>query len=437
MRTSAVESAVPRVLPAIWRQVRWRIVALLFLATVINFVDRQTLSLVAPVLRDAFRLSNTEYGVIVAAFQFGMLVGEFPMGWLMDWIGPRLGLTLAVLSWSTANALHAAARSVMQFRLLRFWLGTSECGNYSGGVKVVSELFPVDERALAVGIFNGGALIGAVIAPPLIVFLMLHWGWRTAFLAPSLMGMGWVALWLAFYRPRSSDAGLSEGSGFPPAPSAERAPRTIDLLRLPDTWGLMLCRMLVGPVFQFYMYWLPEYLFRARGLSLGSIGAFGWVPYLMGDIGSIAGGWLAGALIHRGVAVPVARRRTLMLGAVMCLLGLLVVPTRNPYTAMFIIGVVLLAHTGLSANMFAAISDVFPTNAVARVTGFTGVAGSFSGMLFPVLTGVLVDRVSYTPIFLVMSAMPLAGVVALVTLSNLRPVALASDRASSDVTRRR
>src|SRR5215831_2388169 len=208
-RTSEVESAVPRVLPAIWRQVRWRVVALLFLATVINFVDRQTLSLVAPVLRDTFRLSNTDYGVIVAAFQFGMLVGEFPMGWLMDRIGPRIGLTLAVLSWSTANALHAAAQSVVQFRLLRFWLGTSECGNYSGGVKVVSEWFPVSERALAVGIFNGGALIGAVIAPPLVVALTLHWGWRTAFLAPSLLGMGWVVLWLPFYRPPSSHAQLT------------------------------------------------------------------------------------------------------------------------------------------------------------------------------------------------------------------------------------
>ena len=402
-------------------------VALLFLATVINFVDRQTLSLVAPVLRDTFRLSNTDYGVIVAAFQFGMLVGEFPMGWLMDRIGPRVGLTLAVISWSTANALHAAARSVTQFRLLRFWLGTSECGNYSGGVKVVSEWFPVSERALAVGIFNGGALIGAVIAPPVVVFLLLHWGWRTAFLAPSLMGMGWVLLWLSLYRASSShtrrtpaEAALIGG----PSPPAERPPRTIDLLRLRHTWGLMLCRMLVGPVFQFYMYWLPEYLYRARGLSLASVGAFGWVPYLMGDIGSIAGGWLAGALIRRGVAVPVARRWTLILGALVCVLGLAVVPIRNPYGAMFIIGVVLLAHTGLSANMFAAISDVFPTNAVARVTGFTGVAGSFSGMLFPVLTGVLVDRMSYTPAFLLMAAMPLAGVVALITLSDLRPVAL-------------
>src|SRR5262249_39573897 len=133
-------------MPAVWRQVRWQVVALLFVATVINFVDRQTLSVVAPVLRESFRLSNTDYGLIVAAFQLGMLVGEFPMGWLMDRFGPRIGLTLAVTSWSLANALHAAAGSVAQFRLLRFWLGTSECGNYSGGVKVVSEWFPVRER---------------------------------------------------------------------------------------------------------------------------------------------------------------------------------------------------------------------------------------------------------------------------------------------------
>src|SRR5215471_13936566 len=298
-RTSEVESAVPRVLPAIWQQVRWRVVALLFASTVINFVHRQTLSLVAPVLRETLQLSNTDYGVIVAAFQLGMLVGEFPMGWLMDRIGPRIGLTLAVVSWSVANALHAAAGSVAQFRLLRFWLGTSECGNYSGGVKVVSEWFPVRERALAVGIFNGGALIGAVIAPPLVVALTLRWGWRIAFLAPSLMGMTWVLLWAPLYRDPAHHARVSKAEAALISSDAEAPqppPRTLDLLRLRQTWGIMLCRFLVGPVFQFYIYWLPEYLYRARGLSLKSVGAFGWVPFLMGDIGSISFGWLAGAL---------------------------------------------------------------------------------------------------------------------------------------------
>src|SRR5262249_41170536 len=189
----------------------------------------------------------------------------------------------------------------------------------------------------------------------------------------------------------------------------ERPPRTRDLLRRRQTWGIVLCRLLVGPVFQFYIYWLPEYLYRVRGLTLRSVGAFGWVPYRMGDLGSIAGGWLAGAMIRRGVAVPSARRRTLLLGAALCLLGLAVVPIRSPYLAILTMGMVLLAHTGLSANMFAVISDVFPSNAVARVTGLTGVAAGLSGMVFPVLTGVLVDRISYTPVFLLTAAMPLAG----------------------------
>ena len=400
-------------MPPVWRQVRWWVLAMLFAVTVINFVDRQSLSIVAPVLRESLKLSNTDYGIIVACFQMGMMIGEFPMGMLMDRLGVRFGLSFAVGWWSVANMLHALGRSMLHFSVLRFWLGTGECGNFSGAMKVVSQWFPARERAFAVGIFNGGSMIGSIIAPPLLVALMLHFGWHSAFLLPGALGLVWVLGWRLVYHaperhPRISAAELAYirqdkdvDAGPPPANS--------QLLRLRETWALMACRMLVGPVVQFYIYWLPEYLYRERGLSLKAIGMFAWVPFLFGDIGSITGGWLAGTLIRRGVSVTNARRITMFLGAACCLLSFAVVQARTVEGAMMGICIVLLGHTFLSANMFAAISDLFPNGAVGRVTALTGMAGGLSGMLFPLLTGVLVDRFSYVPVFSLAAIMPLAG----------------------------
>jgi MFS transporter, ACS family, hexuronate transporter len=408
-------------LPPVWRQVRWRILALLFVITVFNFIDRQTLSILAPKIREAFHLSNSEYGTIVSAFMFGMMVGEFPMGWLMDRRGARPGFTFAVLWWSLATGLHSMARAGWQFAALRFWMGTGECGNYSGGVKVVSEWFPARERALAVGIFNGGSMIGSVIAPPLIVFLTLRFGWRMAFVIPAAVGAFWVLLWRATYRPLEKHPGLGEAERAHIRQDAGEeegpAPPTLTLLRRRETWAVMLCRMLAGPVVQFYWFWTAEYLYRTRGLSLAQIGMFAWVPFVFGDIGSIGGGWLAGALMRRGVSLHRARLACMAGGGLACTASLAVAGARDGYTAIAFICVVLMGHTALSANMFATISDLFPRNAAARVTGLTGIAGGLSGLVFPLLTGFLVDRFSYTPVFAMAALMPLAGVATLFGLA--------------------
>src|SRR5579884_2050821 len=187
--------------PAWWMQVRWRILALLFFITVINFIDRQTLSVVAPVLLETFHMTNSDYARMVSAFMFGMMVGEFPMGWLMDRWGVRAGFSFAVVWWSIATAMHSIGRSVLQFSAFRFWMGTGECGNFSGAMKVISEWFPERERALAVGVFNSGSMVGAVIAAPCIVFITLHFGWRAAFLLPAVLGIIWTLCWRAQYAP--------------------------------------------------------------------------------------------------------------------------------------------------------------------------------------------------------------------------------------------
>lgn len=407
------------VLPAAWRQYRWRILTLVFLVTVVNFIHRQTLSVVAPVLREQLHLSNTDYGRIVSAFMFGMMVGEFPMGWLMDRIGVRDGFSFSVVWWSMAAALHTFARTVLQFSAVRFGMGLGECGNFSGGMKVVAEWFPARERAFAVGVFNAGSMIGSLITPPLIVYITLHYGWRMAFLGPSFLGFVWVILWRRVYRPLDRHPGVSEAereyirAGQSPVGPA---PANRDLLRQTPAWGLILCRLLVGPVIQFYWFWMPAYLYQTRGLSLAAIGMFSWIPYLFGDVGSIGGGWAAGRLMRRGMSLPAARLTVMWTGAACCALSVYVTLAPSAATAIGLICLVMFGHTALSANMFAGISDIFPDGAVGRVTGLTGIAGGISGLLFPLLTGYLVDKLSFAPVFVIAGLLPAAGVLCLALL---------------------
>ena len=419
--------AAREALPPVRRQVRWWILSLLFAVTVINFIDRQALSVLAPIIRDTFHLSNTDYGTIVSWFQFGMVVGEFPMGWLMDRVGVRIGLAAAVLWWSCGNGLHAIAGSLWEFRLFRFWLGTGECGNYSGGNKVVAQWFPVSERAFAIGIFNSASMIGSFVAPFLVIPIAERYGWRMGFLVPSTLGLVWAAAWWAFYRqpaghPRISPAEAAYLSAGGANVTDAAAPPTARLLRLRQTWGLMLCRFWVGPVVQFYIYWMPNYFRDVRHLSVANSSYFNSVTFLFGDIGSVGGGLAAGWLIARGLSVSQARKRTLMAGAVLCLLSFAVPLLHSIPLAIAAISVVLLGHTFLSANMFASVSDVFPSAAVARVTGLTGVAGGVSGILFPYLTGVIVDRFGYQPVFFMAALMPMIGILILfAAIGDYRP----------------
>lgn len=364
-----------------------------------------------------------------------MVVGEFPMGWLMDRAGVRVGLAFAVTWWSLANGLHAVAGSLWQFRLFRFWLGTGECGNYSGGNKVVAQWFPVKERALAIGIFNSASMIGSFIAPFLVIPIAERYGWRAGFLVPSALGLLWVLVWWRLYRepgahPRLSAAEARLIAGGAPAATVETpAPSNRQLLRLRQTWGLMFCRFWVGPVVQFYIYWMPNYFHDVRHLSVRDGTYFNSVTFIFGDIGSIGGGAIAGWLIARGVALKTARKTTLFAGALLCLLSVVVPLVTSIPLAIAAISLVLLGHTFLSANMFASVSDVFPEAAVARVTGLTGVASGVSGILFPYLTGLIVDRFSYSPIFIMASVMPMVGVLILfMALGNYQRVDLSPHR---------
>jgi ACS family hexuronate transporter-like MFS transporter len=381
---------------------RWFVLGLLLAVTIINFIDRQTVSILAPLLREILHLSNSQYGRIVSAFQFGMMSAELPMGALMDRWGVRLGLTAAVLWWSSATGLQAFVRSGTQLGITRFWMGTGECGNYSGGIKAVFQLFPRKERTLAIGIFNGGSMIGATIATPIIVYLTLHFGFQKAFLVSACLGILWAPLWWLTYRDRPSG----------PPSSSPRVPVS-ELLRDSSAWAVMLCRFFIGPVMQFYWYWIPSYLYSVRHMSLMEIGVVAWIPFLFGDIGGVAGGWAAGWLQSRGVGIYNVRRITMYLSSAFCVASLGVPYVRGAMAAFVLIGIAMLADNFLSANMFGSVTDLFPEHTVGRAIGLTGVAGGLSGLLFPILTGVLVDKVSYAPVFLLIAFMPLLGTASL------------------------
>jgi len=387
---------------------RWLILGLIFTITVINFVDRQTVSVLAPVISRVFHLTNTQYGRIVAALQFGMMSGEFPMGALMDRWGARLGLSAAVFWWSAATGAQVFARNGIQFGAIRYWMGTGECGNYSGGMKTVTRIFKKKERTFAIGIFNSGSMIGATIATPLVVFLMQRYGFRAAFLVPALAGFLWVPLWWRFYGREPKSATLAGD------------PKPVSLkIMLSDSasWAIMGCRFFIGPVMQFYWYWMPSYLFNVRHMSMIEIGILGWIPFLLGDIGGPLGGWAAGLLQARGLSILNVRRITMYGSSLVCIASLLVPLMPNVTSALLMIGMAMLADNFLSANMFGAVTDLYPDSQVGRATGLTGVAGGLSGLLFPLLTGVLVDHFSYRPVFLLVAFMPLLGTFALFALA--------------------
>ena len=384
----------------------WLILTLLFILTVIMFVARQALSIMAPVLRTIFHLSNEQYGRIVSALGFGMMTGEFPMGVLMDWLGARLGLSVAVCWWSAATGSFALAGSGLGLGLSQFWKGTGECGAYSGGVKTVTRLFEKKDRTLAIGIFNGGSVIGATLAPPVIVYLLQHCGFRVAFLVPTAAGFLWIPLWWFLYRRE------------PKVKSEAAKPRisTRQMFVSSSSWAVMLSRFFIGPVMQFYWYWTPSYLFNSRHMTMTEIGFLGWIPFLMGDIGGVLGGWFAGVLLRRGISVRNTRRISMYGSALICAVSVFVPYMHGVGAALSMISIAIAADNFISAHMFAAVTDLFPDEEVGRATGLTGVAGGLSGMLFPLLTGFLVDRISYAPVFLLVAIMPMLGTLALFAL---------------------
>jgi ACS family hexuronate transporter-like MFS transporter len=394
----------PVSVPARVGNFRWWICALLFFATAVNYIDRQILGILAGTLEKDIGWSESEYGLIVTAFSAAYAAGQLGFGRVIDRIGARLGYALALGWWSLSAVLHGAVSSVLGFGLVRFALGLGEAGNFPAAVKTVSEWFPRRERALAVGLFNAGSSVGAVVTPLTVPWIAIHMGWRWAFILTGAIGFVWIAAWAAVYRtprshPRLSKAELDHilSDDDPPVPPLPWA----RLLLYRETWALVIARFLTDPVWWFYLYWVPKYLQSKHGLTLDKIGLPLVVIYLVANAGGIFGGWLSSLLIKRGWTVNAARKFAILVCA------LLVVPlafasgTRSAWLAVAVLGLATAGHQGWASNMFASISDMFPPHAVSSVTGIAGFGGSIGMMFGATGVGFLLEATgSYVPVFI-------------------------------------
>lgn len=393
--------------------VRWLIVGLLSASIGINLVDRQVLSVVAPVLRDQLALSNTQYSYIIFAFQLGMILGQVPAGFFMDVVGPRIGFALIFVAWSVVNALHGISRGLRSLLTLRFFLGLAECGNYSGGIKVVAQIFDAKNRGRAGGYFNGGAQLGAVIAPPLVVLITVQFGWRAAFLLPSLLGLVWLIPWLRFFPRHFENLTATAPASTPEATQVRSTVNLKMLLRQRQVVGLMIFRALTGPLTSFYWYWLPEYLRHGRGMAFVTIGLLAWMPYLAGCIGNIAGGYFSDGLIRRGATTDFARKLGFILGAIFATLSLTLPFITSSLVAVFLICLAVFGNQWTTANYISSVGDIFPASVVASVSGIGGLADSGMVMITMLLTGIIVDHFSYYPVLLAAGIFPVLAVLSL------------------------
>ena len=372
---------------------RWTICALLFVATTINYIDRQVLGILAPTLQRALNWTEADYGDIVSWFSFAYAFGFLAAGRIIDLIGVRRGLGAAVVGWSAAAIGHAFATTVAGFSLARALLGVSESAIFPGSIKAVAEWFPQKERALATGIFNAGTNTGAILTPLLVPWIALKWGWQWAFIATGGLGLLWLAVWIPLYRD------VAGGSSAAATPSV----KWTRLFTYRQTWAFVVGKLLADPVWWFYLYWLPKFLDAKYGVKLAQVAAPIIVVYLIADAGSVGGGWISSALIKRGWTVNRARKTTMLA------MALLIVPTtlagRAPtmWTAVLIVAVAAAAHQAWSANVYTLASDMFPKFAVGSVVGIGAFAGAMGGVLFQRITGRVLQAngSDYTPIFVV------------------------------------
>lgn len=405
------------------RHLRWWLCGLMFLATALSFLDRQVLSVVAPVVTKEFGMSNADYSYVTTAFMVSYAVMFFLAGRVMDVIGTRLGMTLSVGLWSVASALHATAHSAMQLGLFRFILGAGEGGCFPGVAKGATEWFPHRERALAIGIAIGGASLGGVAAPPMTVWLVAVAGWRGAFLATGLIGAVWVALWwILYHAPGRSPLVTDEEralivEGNTPADAMAAAPSVLELLGRREVWGMAAMRFIFDPVFYFYMFWIPKYLNQERGLSLDQIGRLTWIPFLALGVSNIVGGALSDTLIALGVPSLKARKLVMAAAALLTISSSMAASAGSVGAAIAIMSLLMFAHGFWITNYVTVISEVFDRRAVATVMGLTGMVGTVGGMTANTMIGFVADRFSFLPVWIASGCLyPAALVVLLATV---------------------
>ena len=393
---------------------RWVMIALVFGATVINYLDRQTLSVVAPVLLDQFHMSNRAYSRIIFAFMLAYTIMNGVSGPLIDRLGTRVGYALTTAWWSAWAMLHALATGPWSLGTYRFLLGMGEAGNWPAGVKVVAEWFPAEERALASGIFTSGSAIGAILAPPLVAWIVLRFGWREAFLGVGAIGFVWLVIWLLVYFTPAEDN----------TTQVSQPPSVVALFRTRFVSSLTLAKFFIDPAWYFYIFWFPAYLKQARHFDLASIGKYAWIPFAVAGAGYLLGGWLSGALLRRGVSLTIARKSSVTVFACLMTAAIPAVLLNDVRLSIALISLAMVGYTGSGAITLAFPADVFPKNVVASVWGLASLGSGIGGMVFALMTGWLVDHYSYLPAFVLFGTIPLIFVLIIwLGLGPLTPLA--------------
>ena len=378
---------------------RWQVVALLFFATTINYLDRQVIGLLKPTLEAQFGWTESDYSTVVMAFQAAYALSLLAFGGLIDRIGTKLGYAISIVVWSLAAMLHAAAGSTLAFAGARALLGLGEAGTFPAAIKTVAEWFPKKERALATGIFNSGANIGAVAAPILVPWILGAYGWQEAFILTGAVGFIWLGFWWWLYEIPARQAKLSRAefdyihsdTDEQPTPGVDTPVRWLQLFGIRQTWAFIFGKLLTDPIWWFFLFWLPSYFATTFHLDLKKPSLPLILVYTATTIGSIGGGYLSGWFIRRGWPVFRARKTAMLLFAV-CVLPIIGVQyATNIWQVVGLISLAAAAHQAWSANIFTVASDMFPKKAVSSIIGIGGMAGSVGGILFPLLVGYLLD----------------------------------------------
>lgn len=394
-------------------KLRWVIAALLCAATMINYADRLTLSVVSLDVRREFGLTEQDYSHIVTLFLFAYAIMYAGSGYIIDRLGTRRGFAVFIFGWSTAQMLHAAAFGKWSLGACRFLLGLAEPGNWPAAAKAVREWFPADQRAFGIGIFNAGSSIGSAMAPPMVAFITVRWGWRFAFVFTGLLGLAWLTLWLLLYWPPKQNRWLRPEE----MPVIEEAPVTArpdwrKVITMRECYTLILARFFTDPVIYFVIFWLPEYLRKERGFDLAMVGHYAWVPFVFGDIGYMLGGWLSGHLMHRGWTLPRARKFVMAVGAAVMPAAFFAPFVPSAAMAIAATCFVTFGHAFWVANLQTLPTDLFDGGEVGSATGFSGMGGAIGGMLANLGTGWVVAHYSYAPVFVAAGLMhPLSAMI--------------------------
>ncbi|MBO0798237.1 MAG: MFS transporter [Blastocatellia bacterium] len=404
------------------RHLRWYICALLFFASTINYVDRQVIAQLKPILQREGIWDEIGYSSVVFFFQTAYAIGLLIAGRVMDRLGTRKGFSLSVILWSLASMGHALASSITGFIFWRFTLGLGEAGNFPASIKTVAEWFPKKERALATGIFNAGTNVGVLVAAAIVPPLTLAFGWKWTFVVTGLLGFIWLAVWLAIYQRPEEHSWLSpaERTHIQSDPPDKAAP--IPWVRLfphRQTWSFAIGKFMTDPIWWIYLFWLPDFLNKKYGIDLKNVGLPLIVVYLIADIGSVAGGWLSSTLIKRGWTINGARKTAMLICALSVVPVVFAAKAANLWVAVLLVGLAAAAHQGWSANLFTTTSDMFPRKAVGSVIGIGGMAGAVGGMMISIVVGAILKWTkSYVPIFIIAGS---AYLIALLIIQLLVP----------------